>query len=51
MISIVSCCHGAKLCAHTAWDFRSKKYEIEQNLKVLLPNNPLTFVSMYSLAL
>jgi len=23
MISIVACCHGAKLCAHAARDFRS----------------------------
>jgi len=23
MISIVACCHSAKLCAHAAWDFRS----------------------------
>jgi len=23
--SIVACCHGAKLCAHTAWDFRSQQ--------------------------
>jgi len=26
MISIVACCHGAKLCAHAAWDFRSQQY-------------------------
>jgi len=24
MISIVACCHGAKLCPHVAWDFRSQ---------------------------
>ena len=24
MISIVACCHGAKLCAHAARDFRSQ---------------------------
>ena len=26
MISIVACCHGAKLCAHAARDFRSQHY-------------------------
>ena len=26
MISIVACCHGAKLCAHAARDFRSQQY-------------------------
>ena len=26
VISIVACCHGAKLCAHAAWDFRSQHY-------------------------
>ena len=25
VISIVACCHSAKLCAHTAWDFRSQQ--------------------------
>jgi len=25
MISIVACCHGAKLCAHAAQDFRSQQ--------------------------
>jgi len=25
MNSIVACCHGVKLCAHAAWDFRSQK--------------------------
>jgi len=25
VISIVACCHGAKLCAHAVWDFRSQK--------------------------
>jgi len=25
MISIVACCHGAKLCAHAARDFRSQQ--------------------------
>jgi len=25
MISIVTCCHGAKLCAHAAQDFRSQQ--------------------------
>ena len=25
MISIVACCHGAKLCANAAWDFRSQQ--------------------------
>jgi len=25
MISIVACCHGAKLCAHAARDFRSEQ--------------------------
>ena len=28
MISIVACCHGAKLCAHTARDFRSQQYQV-----------------------
>jgi len=27
MISIVACCHGAKLCAHAARDFRSQRYK------------------------
>jgi len=27
MISIVACCHGAKLCAHAARDFRSHHYQ------------------------
>jgi len=26
MTSIVACCHGAKLCAHAARDFRSQQY-------------------------
>jgi len=26
MISIVACCHGAKLCAYAARDFRSHQY-------------------------
>jgi len=26
MISIVACCHGAKLCIHAARDFRSQQY-------------------------
>jgi len=26
MISIVACCHSAKLCAHAARDFRSQQY-------------------------
>jgi len=26
MISIVACCHNAKLCAHAARDFRSQQY-------------------------
>ena len=26
VISIVACCHGAKLCAHAARDFRSQQY-------------------------
>ena len=26
VISIVACCHGAKLCAHAARDFRSQHY-------------------------
>jgi len=26
MISIVACCHDAKLCADAAWDFRSQRY-------------------------
>ena len=26
MIFIVACCHGAKLCAHAARDFRSQQY-------------------------
>ena len=25
VISIVACCHGAKLCAHAAWGFRSQQ--------------------------
>jgi len=25
VISIVACCHGAKLCTHAAWDFRSQQ--------------------------
>jgi len=25
MLSIVACCHGAKLCAHAAQDFRSQQ--------------------------
>ena len=28
MISIVACCHGAKLCAHAAQDFRSQQFYI-----------------------
>jgi len=27
MISIVACCHGAKFCAHAAWDLRSQQYD------------------------
>jgi len=27
VISIVACCHGAKLCAHAARDFRSQQYQ------------------------
>jgi len=30
MISIVACCHGAKLCAHAARDFRSQQQELRQ---------------------
>jgi len=26
MVSIVACCHSAKLCAHAARDFRSQQY-------------------------
>jgi len=26
VVSIVACCHGAKLCAHAARDFRSQQY-------------------------
>jgi len=26
MISIAACCHGAKLCAYAAQDFRSQHY-------------------------
>jgi len=26
MISIVACCHSAKLCAYAARDFRSQQY-------------------------
>ena len=26
MISIVACCHGAKLCAYAARDFRSQQF-------------------------
>jgi len=26
MISIVACCHGAKLCAHAARHFRSQQF-------------------------
>ena len=32
MISVVACCHGAKLCAHAAWVFRSQHYYGENNL-------------------
>ena len=28
MISIVACCHGAKLCAHAARDFRSQQNHV-----------------------
>ena len=28
MISVVACCHGAKLCAHAARDFRSQQYHL-----------------------
>jgi len=27
MITIVACCHGAKLCVHDARDFRSQQYQ------------------------
>jgi len=27
MISIVACCHGAKICAHAARDFRSQQHQ------------------------
>jgi len=29
MISIVACCHGAKLCAHAAPDFRSQQSQYQ----------------------
>ena len=38
MISIVACCHGAKLCALAARDFRSQQCQIEY---LLLPWNLL----------
>jgi len=28
VISIVACCHGAKLCTHAARDFRSQHYKV-----------------------
>jgi len=30
VISIVACCHGAKLCAHAARDFRSQQGQVSQ---------------------
>ena len=29
VISIVACCHGAKLCAHAARDFRSQHHQVD----------------------
>jgi len=31
MISIVACCHGAKLCAYAARDFRSQQPHMQIN--------------------
>jgi len=28
MISIVACCHSAKLCVHAARDFRSQQFQL-----------------------
>jgi len=28
----VACCHGVKLCAHAAWDFRSQQYKVRLTL-------------------
>jgi len=41
MISIVACCHGAKLCAHAAQDFRLQQYH-KQNSVVCLKSNILS---------
>jgi len=38
VISILACCHGAKLCAYAARDFRSQQYEMLQQTSVF----PLT---------
>jgi len=40
MISIVACCHGAKLCAHATRDFRSQHYFVSWSkscVGVILP--------------
>ena len=38
MISIVACCHGAKLCAYAARDFRSQQGTTSR------PDNRITFL-------
>jgi len=34
MTSIVACCHGAKLCAHAARDFRSQHLKLKDGEKL-----------------
>jgi len=37
MISIVACCHGAKLCAYAALDFRSQQHRCLHEMTFGLP--------------
>jgi len=32
MICIVACCHGARLCAYAARDFRSQQYDCDATI-------------------
>jgi len=45
MIFIVTCCHGAKLCAHAARDFRSQLYNIEKKIEVYWYQAHQTYVT------
>jgi len=46
MISIVACCHGAKLCVHAARDFRSQQpHEAKALLELFChQDNPIVWI-------